>query len=234
MRFYHKLCVILVALALASSINTASAAPAKWYKVEMLVFSHLTPAALKEEQWPFVKSQNFAKRKLIHLNYGARNTLRAYRLLPRAKFTLNKAAYKIKNTPGYQVLMHIAWIQPIMNSRFKIPIHIYGGNAYNSNGSTTSFSSNEGTPYYNQSNWQLDGTVNISVMRYFNVQFNLLFKEPLAELNALATNNYFRDLNTGLVNFRLLQTRRTRSKELNYIDFPLYGILFKITRLKQA
>lgn len=55
----------------------------------------------------------------------------------------------------------------------------------------------------------VDGTICVSIQRYLNVTLHLLFK-----------NNF--DY------FYLSENRRMRSNELNYIDFPVYGVLIKI------
>src|SRR3990167_7883938 len=52
----------------------------------------------------------------------------------------------------------------------------------------------------------VNGTLKLSVRRYFDLTIDLLFA---------SSDKYF----------RLQQSRRMRSNELNYIDFPLYGVL---------
>ena len=60
----------------------------------------------------------------------------------------------------------------------------------------------------------VEGIIRVSVQRYLNVALNLVFKN---------NSNYF----------YLSQNRRMRSNELNYVDFPLYGVLIKIVPVKE-
>ena len=146
---------------------------AKNYQIEMIIFSHFTFQNKAEEQWPNLDPNNF--------NFKYATTTAT--LLHPAQFILKNEQNQLNQKPTYQILLHIAWRQSVVDARHAQTMHIQGKN--------------------------VDGTICVSIRRYLNVTLNLLFKNNL---------DYF----------YLSENRRMRSNELNYIDFPVYGVLIKI------
>ncbi|MCK4950355.1 MAG: hypothetical protein KAS48_00950 [Gammaproteobacteria bacterium] len=99
---------------------------------------------------------------------------------------------------------------------------------------------------------QIEGTIKISRARYLHVWTDLIYRIPSADIenisyntnsqdtylqemdtmNSYASNADFDTINTNqdaysqpLANFRLQDHRRMRSKELHYIDHPLFGVI---------
>ena len=63
------------------------------------------------------------------------------------------------------------------------------------------------------------------MVRYIDLKFNLLFAQPLSTISGA---NDYSNTQGRFAYFRLQQNRRMRSRELNYIGHPLYGVLVKV------
>lgn len=193
------------------SLGFIETAQARIYQIELIVFSHLTQQSVSQEQWPMVNPNDFDLNNALRLK-ADNNQSDNYTLLPPNQFTLKKEQQALNKKSTYHTLLHVAWRQVVYAPRDSRAVSIEGGNTYNIDGKTQR---------------QLTGTVRVSIQRYLNVSLNLLFIAPTSQLSHLANNDYF--ANAGpYVYFHLSQNRRMRSKELNYIDFPLYGVLIKV------
>jgi len=214
----RKITTILLSLITILSCMSAQAAPnpnAKWYQVELIVFSHITAQGLNSEKWSWTNPQ-YAVKSTVLKPYITRS------------FLLNTEEAQLNKDQGYKVILHTAWRQQIQHPRYAKPIHIFGGKVYNASGKVIATDPNAELPYNNSEIWQVNGTIKISVRRYFDLNMNLLFANPTAELTSAFKNNKADNVQGRFAYFRLLQSRRMRSKELNYIGHPLYGILVKV------
>ena len=119
------------------------------------------------------------------------------------KLVNHRFSRKIAQKEHYQVLLDIAWQQEIPVTKYAQPIRITGDKIY--------------------------GTITINRDRYFNISTNLILTEPAAYLDDIAPGNYTDNITDNYYkSFQMLQNRRMRSKELNYLDHPLFGMLIKI------
>jgi hypothetical protein len=115
---------------------------------------------------------------------------------------------KIAQENNYKILANLTWQQEIPVTRHAKPIHISGD--------------------------KIDGTIAINRDRYFNIKSNLILTEPTSFLNTTNPENYPNTANNIFTSFQMKQTRRMRSNELNYIDYPLFGMLIKIMPIEQV
>lgn len=162
------------------------------YQIEVIVYSHITEAGLKSESWPLLPPAIISPNTV---------ELSEDQILPESSWRLRNAHLKLENN-HYPVLLHIAWLETANELRKKKIIHLVGGTTY-------------------QEERQMDGTLAISLDRYFNLHFNLRFLMPWNSVKDNNQNPYF--------SFKIDESLRMRSNELNYIDHPLYGILIQIT-----
>ena len=76
-----------------------------------------------------------------------------------------------------------------------------------------------------------NGLLAIKLDHYFNLKFNFVLAIPTANLTSIDSswddNKFWGDYSY----FHFLNSRRMRSEEINYIDFPLLGIIVLITPL---
>lgn len=209
------------------------------YQVEMIIFSHITPTSLNSEQWPIITSPainlktawGLTPSKASVTNSDAAKT---YTLLPDYDFKQNDVASKLLKDPRYQVILHVAWRQPLTSAKHARWIHIYGGKGYDEDGNVTLNSIDGATPYTDARYWQIDGTVRFDVHRYINSSYNLFMGVPTRQVRDMDTTNRFNDADSSLVFFNLNQNRRMKSKELNYIGHPLFGALVYVTKIKES
>jgi len=216
--------------------TTGFAVTENQYQVEVIIFEHVTQQGIESEAWPN-NPQLPSFRNAINLQQATNNNalnqptqLQNYQLLPASYFHLSQETNKLQRNPNYRILLHQTWLQPIGGERSAKPIHLYGGELFNSDGSVMTNDNNNLLPPPSDSYWQLNGTVTISMDRFFNVKTDFLLNEPISQLptntQQQADNYHFQP--TNIKSFLLLQTRRMKSNELNYIDHPLFGILIAI------
>lgn len=87
----------------------------QWYKVELIVFENLNPNA--SEKWPVMPS-----REPLRLSPGSANNF----VQPASREDLNDSAQRLRNSAGYRVLTHSAWLQPALSRSRAKPIAING------------------------------------------------------------------------------------------------------------
>ena len=190
----------------------------KWFTVEMIIFSHFQPRYLDSEQWPNITPVVLASDKSIQLNQPSEQI----KLLPAVDYKLDGLVKKISKNSSYKVLAHVLWQQKIMQPNLAIPIHFFAKGVLNN-------ASLHNLKYDPNQVWDINGTITLSVVKYLNASFNLYFSEDASYLSKIATNHYF-DSAQGSVYFNFKQSRRMKSKEINYLDSPNYGVLIYITR----
>ncbi|MDF1759155.1 MAG: CsiV family protein [Coxiellaceae bacterium] len=201
----------------------------KQYQIELIIYSQITPAAVQSEQWPITPAFQLPSGQYASLVRNDISTLDGetvknhIQLLPRSQFKLKNVQRHLNNSRQFKTIMHIAFRTAVQSPRQAIPIHITGGDYFNANGDTVK--PDDDTTGLQP---QIDGMMSINVQRYFNVAFNLVFSAPLKQIAAMSKDDYYNTLDSGVMHFNLLQNRRMRSKELNYIDYPLYGIVMEI------
>ena len=200
------------------------------YQIELIVFSQLNKQGIDSEQWPPTPAFQMPDNKVISLidktGFDAASIDESQiQLLPPSQFRLSPANTAINRNPNYQTILHIAWIADMSVAKFNLPIHIQGGTYYTDNGDALT---NVSTDDRSTLTPQVDGLISVKLDRYFDVTANLTFTAPLKKIASLGDTEYFNSLNTGLLHFQLLQSRRMRSNELNYFDFPIYGMVMQI------
>lgn len=231
------LTLLLISLHVFADDSDQSSASQKTYQIEMIIFSQINKTAIDSEEWPPTDAFILPDTKVATLvpnNNGldapttGQNQIQ---LLPTSKFKLNAIEAHLDRSPNYKPIMHIAWLCSFDKPVNKLPIHIQGGQYYNDNGSLidkpTTDDQNTLIP-------QVDGLVSIKLNRFFDVTANLVFSAPLKQIASIGQTDYFNNFDSGLLHFHLLQSRRMRSSELNYIDFPLYGIVMEVFPVKNS
>lgn len=223
----RKLIALILALSLIVSYSSANALSnsERWYQIEIIVFSHITVQGLQSEQWPWTPNKYSPSPKTVNLSTNENNSSLPYAALTRRYFILSSQERQLEKNNRYQVLLHLAWRQKIVKPSHALPVHIFGGNIYNASGSVIG-KAEYGQQAYNPATiCQVNGTITPSLIRYIDIKINLLFAQPLSTLPGASNYN---NVQGPFAYFRLNQTRRMRSRELNYIGHPLYGVLVKV------
>ena len=203
------------------------------YQVELILFENLSPTDVQIEQWPTYPPLPNWNNTIELRPYDTTVPDLPFQLLPREALQLDKQAEHLRNHSRYHVMLHVAWTQTIPASRTPRKIHIFANsNTERRNFYNSSADSVHNLPAYNSNDsWQLDGTLSISRQKYFNVQTNMQFNLPLRRLTPTQRNQFTGHSNS--VPLHLLQTHRLRSNELHYFDHPAFGVIVKITPIKE-
>lgn len=215
-----------LSILLLLSISYSPTVFAQRYQVELIVFEHITHKALLTEAWPTDLTLPSMRNNIqLSIQGSAEN----FALLPAQAFKLTQAANALNHKSGYKVLMHLAWVMPITNKPQRI--HLYGGELYSQNGVLEHSGFVDESEDRNQDQrWQINGTLQLSLKTYIHVHPDLILALPTQNL----PREMVGDLHQPFMLFQLNQTRRMRSKELNYFDHPLFGILAIITPVAAA
>lgn len=212
---------------LVSSVATISLG-ADRYQVDMIVFSRITPKALSSEYWRSSPSWLEKSHPIILAPAQEETTEAKYptlTLMPPPTMGLKKEATRLATLKDVVILNQSSW--QVTREQLNHPLHIAlsGGDFV-----SPSMFQNDLT---NTPNITLSGNFQISLKRYFNTRFRLILSKPesavkefLHEARNCGSDNVCR--------FYFERKRRTRSKELNYIDTPLLGILFSITPVSSS
>lgn len=216
---------VLVSVALvALMIQSIALARAPAYQVELIVYSHITPSTLTSEQWPNVRRAEI----------GALNTISGYPFLSKQYFRMSDEEANLRRAAGYKVLLHVAWRQPSAGPDSAKSVHIFGGKAFSNSGSVEGQNLYGTQPYDPNLAWQVDGIFSMRVQHFLDTKMAMLFAAPRTALRRVATNYAFDSDPGDIVYFRLKDNRRMRSRELNLVEHPLYGVLVKVFPLNQS
>ena len=79
---------------------------------------------------------------------------------------------------------------------------------------------------------QLNGWIELSLTRYFDIKLNLSLAEPASQVGRYLKNKHSRCEHQAWCYFHFSSKRRTRSGVINYLDNPLYGALLLITPIQ--
>lgn len=223
----RKVITLLMLLTLFGGMSSANALSnsERTYQIELVVFSHITAQGLASEEWPSVPI-NPPPPSAINLDQSNK---KSFAILPKSDFFLSTEQRRLERNKNYHVLLHLAWRQRIPNSHHAQPIHVYGGNIYNSSGNIVGTAIYGQQPYNPDNVWQLNGTITPMLSHYIDIKMNLLFAQPFS---SLPTGNHANNIQGQFAYFQLKQTRRMRSRELNYIGHPLYGVLIKVVPIE--
>jgi hypothetical protein len=123
--------------------------------------------------------------------------------VPAGERVLTGANNRLNNRQDYRVISYHAWRQPLPADQKPLIFHVATGNN-------------------NGSNSELEGYIELSLKHYLHVDTELWWSE--------AGSNDSGD-DTLSPTAHLLENRRMRSTETNYLDHPLIGVLIHIIPL---
>lgn len=183
----------------------------KWYQVEMIIFSQIPYGEKQHEIWPAMPAFNPPAQIIslvppqLYQNTNQQATTTNFPLVIDNEFLLSDEAMHLSHNPNYQIIGHLAWLQPITDSQ-AVPTYIQASN--------------------NISNF--DALIRLQQKRF--IQLNM---QAVTSIQDSAFSKDFKQLKTlddnGVVRFILNSSIRLKVNELNYMDSPFFGVLLKIT-----
>ena len=238
--FVRKTAFILSVLLLTSLVSASYAAnEQRYYDIEIVLFQHSASLKGLPELKDAPQHLEMPERYIqLGMPVTTENTgyLADYyfRLLPNSEHRLNDAAEKIANSNNYRIIKHFAWRQPGLDKSIALPVFIQDSidpeipEVNNNNDQPT-------PPLYTQA--KLEGLIKVSLSRYLHLETELHFEasgipplpEPLVEAPIAEEIPVVKPRPTTAVYYEK-QKRRMRSKELHYIDHPIFGMLVLMTQ----
>ena len=207
-----RLAVLAAAALLAAMPVLPAGASERWFTVEMIVFDDLRGEGLHAEHWPGDPGEPPIDGSIVleRLPGGQPDgAAHAFRLVNRSELSLTGVRDALRRSAHYRPLLHAAWRLPGVRHDAARPVHV---------GARLADSGADG-----DERPTVQGTVEVSLARYLRVALDLLYVRP-ANGEVVAPETVPR-------RFRLVSERRMRSRELHYIDHPLFGVLVWIEPL---
>jgi len=211
---FVSLFLALYSLVVFADTPASASGNIRQYQIEMIIYSQLNKQSLSEEQWPLINPAR------------ASDVPAPANFVPISQYFLQNLASSVNGNSNYKLLLHTAWIQPLKQFGKKITVRIVGGQAYDNSGNPITIDPADVNALNPDVHWQVDGIITIRLTRFIDTTFNIIFAEPQGEISSLAPfGMQFYNIQNGFAYFQLYQNRRMKSRELNYIDYPLYGII---------
>ena len=207
----RRLAVLAAAALLAAMPVLPASASERWFTVEMIVFDDLRGEGLHVEHWPADPGEPAVAGSigLERLPGGQPDgAAHAFRLVNRSELSLTGVRDSLRRSAHYRPLLHAAWRLPGVPHRAARPAHVGARLA------------DSGAGGDGGERPTVQGTVKVSLARYLRVDLDLLYIRP-ASGEATAPE-------AVPTRFRLVSERRMRSRELHYVDHPLFGVLMWI------
>ncbi|MCP4993026.1 MAG: hypothetical protein GY934_04450 [Gammaproteobacteria bacterium] len=225
----RQLLQIVVLLGLSHA--TVQAAEAKWYSVEIVIFSQDSSAGGRTGQWPIIESlpdwsdavtiqpgvsippavqtdMTVQERQTLWSKSEKTSRSASFSMLSPSNLRLNAIITSLRGSNGrFTPLLHLAWRQPAQSKKSAKTIYLQSPET-----------STNGIP-------RLQGTVRLSVQRYLHIDLDLLLQRKeikRADDSRFMQSNSFSPERTG---YRFKTHRRMRSEELHYLDHPRLGAI---------
>lgn len=210
---------LFLGLILLWASASAGAEETRWYDVEVIIFSQNSQQYRNSELWPvdYDLPQMEASQKLLPPQRGKGAPV-AFSRLATQDLRLNAQARRISAAKDMKLLLHTGWRQPGLAENKAVAIRVEG-----------------------ESSHQLEGTLKLVLSRYLHIYTDLIYREPRSGNPALQATSTGQS-ETNLFNqnrdsssqpqyqaYRLQQSRRMRSRELHYLDHPLFGMAILVT-----
>ena len=209
-----RFAVIAAAAVLAAVTALPTDASERWFTVEIIVFDDLRGEGLHAEHWPAEPGEPPVDGaiELERLPGGQPDgAAHAFRLVNRSELSLTGVRDSLRRSAHYRPLLHAAWRLPGVPQNAARPAHV---------GARLADSGADG----GGKRPTVQGTVKVSLARYLRVELDLLYVR--------AASGEVVETETVPTRFRLVSERRMRSRELHYIDHPIFGVLVWIEPLR--
>jgi hypothetical protein len=189
-------------LSLLSFASLADDTP--WYEVEIIVFAQAKGSYHDSENWSQdLAAPNFANAKAL----APAGSGRAFQALDASHFRLQREWNKLQNSSEYHPLLHMGWIQPGLANDKAVGVLVEAG-----------------APSADLGGAQpLSGVITVELSRYLHLDANLLYRKAVTPSSEGAPK---------FETYQLSESRRMRSREIHYLDQPMFGVIALITPTK--
>ncbi len=244
--WYHvEICLFTNTTSEAEQIESWPSDISIYYQKPLVLLKNEATQVLEEN----AETSELASNSVIT---ASESTIIPFTVLPPEQYTLTNEVTKIAQSPMHRVLNHLAWLQPIDNQANAVSIALHGGDEtgkhYELEGSIKLF--RERYLHIETNLWLSDFAINLGQevepwpllpkQPYLADSLNIEQDTPLQlqwNDQQIFGRQYQFLITTEYVNKRIAkmsQHRKMRSKELHYIDHPLFGLLIRITPYEPA
>ncbi|MDR2877850.1 MAG: peptidoglycan binding protein CsiV [Chromatiales bacterium] len=217
---------ILLAIGALAAATTAAAATEEdpWYEVEVIVFEHVGarsgPDSSKFETRAFPQGITLSPALPITNDVApspdatpTESSRLAFQKLANSQLRLQNAMQRLKVTPRYRPLLHTGWRQPATTAAGFPGVQLSSDKGDGAMPVTLPGETQD-----------LEGIIRLSRGRFLNLSVDLRLRQP-----GEPTRSFFGHQTEPDRIYRLQQTRRARSGELQYFDHPRFGAIVLIT-----
>jgi len=206
----RRAALLVLVLVLVLGAVPAGASAATWYTVEVVVFALLSPDA-SAEIWPAEPGRPPLDGSIelgSDLTLSDDGTPFAFRRLGTDRLMLQEAAARLRRSSLYRPLLHVGWRQPGFEPGEARAVHVTAADG----GATGSI---------------VDGTVRVWRERFLHVEVDLVYGLTLeaAPAPVVGGAGFAVAPAPSRAYFRLHERRRMRSRELHFLDHPMFGVL---------
>lgn len=195
---------LLIVTALLFTAQSHAQEP--WYMVEIIIFSQAKGSYAASENW---------KQDLTQPDFSGARTItpagsaagKSFQAVDPSRYRLQGEWNRLHNSSEYTPLLHTAWLQPGLPREQSVGVILEVGAPSPALGGAK----------------PLSGVVKVGLSRYLHLDVNLLYRKPLATTM---------EDGASYETFQLSESRRMRSKEIHYLDHPMFGVIALITPLQ--
>lgn len=227
-----KLAATLITFSLLGLFTSNLNAAEKWYQIEVIIFLNSADAAKVKEKLgegtvlPDI-SAGF-QISAVGESSMRRGSSVAFMTLSNGLFSLSKQYNQLSAAPKYTPIIHMAWRQPVKKRAQGFKAILKGGQVVSVQGSND----NSATKNTNPANAHPAGASGISSpdSKIYEVTGQIVLSR--SKFLHFSTDLIYRKRSTagesGFELYRMKEHRKMRSRELHYIDHPMFGMLIYI------
>lgn len=216
MKLRGLLAALLCAVALPVMAET-------WYEVELLVVAQRKPDA-GSEIWPLKTLPPLSVENMLTVPAPGQAMI-AGKIAPLAleNYRLTTEAQRIAADANHELLLHTGWRQPGLarEQSIAVRLHAVETHAVTEDAATAETTVSQIPP-------RLDGTIRLILARYLHLEADLRYREADAPQGS-GFFSLFSDQTAEKPIYRLSESRRMRSREVHYLDHPMFGIIAVVT-----
>lgn len=229
----------LFVLMLCGTAAAPLSAADTWYEVELIVVAQRNPDA-GSEIWPAHQPSPAGLETALPVplagQAGADPRLAP---LPPANYRLLAEAERIAADANYELLLHTGWRQAGLAREQSIPLRLYAVSADSATAAETVIdpaAPAAADPAALESpRPRLDGTLRLILARYLHLEADLQYRAA-SDAAPPADTGFFSLPDATPAEqpvYRMNESRRMRSREVHYLDHPMFGVIALVTPYEQ-
>lgn len=210
---YRAVLHLTLLMVITGSAPTLAASPfaGRWFQIEAIVIATEGSGTVPLSRLPKTSGLPVPGNAIRLQSSGGEDPTDPFVRLPAGLRTMNTEKNKLAATPGYRILYHQAWRQPVLERSDSQPVYIRGGE-------------------FLGSQHEMEGTLNISVATYLAVEADLRLSVQGGGQNVQDDGYSVRRRSSSRTVAMQEKRGRIKSTEVHYFDHPRIALLIRIDR----